>query len=65
MTEQKLKIFLWHFYNQLEQDNWGDIDPEYFNPEIVDEELRTDSSEFLQEGKLIQKYINKALKEIE
>lgn len=62
MTEQKLKIFLWHFYNQLKQDNWGDIDPECFNPEYVDDEDETIADE---DTKAIQKYINIALKEIE
>ncbi len=38
MIEPKIsdttKEFLTKFYGFLRQDNWGDINPEYFNPNI-------------------------------
>lgn len=35
MNDQKLRQFLYHFHKHLEENNWGYIDPAYFDPEWV------------------------------
>ena len=62
MSDEKFKKFMSSFYNQLSQDNWGDIDPLYFNPEYI--KNKSSSNETL-EARLIHNYVRTALEEIE
>ena len=49
----EVKEFLTSFYNDLTNDSWGWIDPEYFNPDNMDEEAPD-----------IHNYVKKALNKI-
>ncbi len=57
MMDEKTKEFLTKFYKHLRNDYWGDIDPEYFNPE-QDDDISKDAL-------LIHHYVEDSLKEKE
>ncbi len=55
--DEKVKKFLTKFYEQLKDDCWGDIDPEYFNPDFVDDKEYPTNQLTETDAMLIQKYV--------